>query len=176
MNPVPARRSLRIIRPVALCLALAGCASGDSGIETVHLTGEIVYQEPATSPDPILISTRDILMLGERLYILDGRLTRVVILDREQGSIHGSFGRIGEGPGELGRFPQALVTDGERLGVVHLFEVSWFSPEGEFLRTESVPPYDLSTPSLQWSGGGLDGERVLAGPRLSPGPLVLTGR
>ena len=138
---------MKTILPVALCLALTGCASGERDIETVNLTGEVVYQEPATSTDPVLIFTRDLLMLGERLYILDGRLARVAILDPEQGSILGSFGGIGEGPGELGRFPYALVTDGDRIGVVHLFEVSWFTRE-----------------------------RRLAGSRIPPGNLVRAGR
>ncbi len=145
---------MKTILTAAFCLALPGCASGERDIEIVNLTGEVVYQEPATSTDPVLIFTRDLLMLGDRLYILDGRLARVAILDPEQGSILGSFGGIGEGPGELGRFPYALVTDGDRIGVAHIFEVSWFTPEGEYLRTESIPTHDLATPSLQWSGGG----------------------
>ncbi|MFC1500289.1 hypothetical protein ACFL6T_04650 [Candidatus Zixiibacteriota bacterium] len=139
---------------VALCLALTGCAGEGVAVERVNLTAEIVYQESATSGEPVLLFARDLLLFRDRLYVLDGKLAHVVIFDPRNGSVISTFGGMGEGPGELGRFPYAIVSDGVRVGVAHLFTVSWFTPGGDFLTRESLPPLDLSTPSLQSSSGG----------------------
>ncbi len=155
---------MRIGLLTALFLALSGCGGEGADFERVRLAGEVMYQEPASSTDPALVFTRDILMLDERLYILDGKLAHVVIFDPQGRSILNTFGGVGEGPGELGRFPYALVSDGERIGVAHLFTVSWFTPEGEYLESESLPPLDLSTPSLQWSAGGWLSNAPFRGP------------
>jgi len=148
----------------ALHLALSGCGGEEVAVDRVSLVAEVIYQEPATSEDPVLLFARDVLMLDDRLYVLDGKLAHVVVFDPKNGLILTTFGGVGEGPGELGRFPYALATDGERIGVAHLFTVSWFTPEGGYVASESIPPLDLSTPSLQWSAGGWLSNAAYRGP------------
>ncbi len=138
----------------ALLLAAAGCGERPLPPERWRFSAVPIYREPGTSEDPNLIFPRDILLLGGRLYLLDGRLAHVVVCDPSTGAVTGRFGGPGEGPGELGAYPHALVTDGELIGVVHLFQVSWFTPDGTFRARAPVPPHDLSSPSIQYTGGG----------------------
>jgi hypothetical protein len=143
---------------VALALA-PGVLTGGCGSPPDAPTGNryaltAVYAEPADSVEPVLVFPRDVLAVGSSIFVLDGRLSTVAAFDAPNGRLRTVFGGQGEGPGELGPFPAALVTDGSRVGVTHLFQVSWFTRGGEFLGREALPNYDLSTPSLQHSEGG----------------------
>lgn len=145
--------------PVVLTVSLlfsviTGCGEQEGWVTQFRYELQAIYQEPIDSVDPALIFARDLLCLNDRLYVLDGRLSHVAIFDRGSGELLEIFGGIGAGPGELGQFPYALLTDGSRVGVAHLYQVSWFSPSGEFLRMEQIPALDMVTPSLQFSSGG----------------------
>jgi hypothetical protein len=137
-----------------LLLAAAGCGERETTPTVQEVVLDTLYAEPAGSREPLLLFPRDLLWHQERLFVLDGRSARVGIFDAAGGGVLGSFGGLGEGPGELGQFPYALVTDGERIGVAHLANVSWFTPEGRFLERERLPAIDLATPSLLRVGEG----------------------
>lgn len=137
-----------------LLSAALGCGGQEMQIERLQYELNLLYAEPADSVDPALVFPRDLLCLQNRLYVLDGRLSQVAVIKTGTGQLLGTFGGIGQGPGELGQFPYALVTDGSRVGVAHLFHVSWFTPTGLFLEVEPIPPLDIATPSLQFSSGG----------------------
>lgn len=139
---------------VILLSAALGCGEQEAQIERLEYELQVIYEEPADSVDPALVFPRDLICLHNKLYVLDGRLSQVAIFKRGTGELLGTFGGLGGGPGELGRFPYALVSDGERIGVAHLYHVSWFTPSGDFLELEQIPPLDMATPSLQFSSGG----------------------
>ncbi len=132
----------------------AGCGQGADTIERRTYVPEVVYAEPSESSEPALVFPRDLIFAGGRVYVLDGQMARVTIIDPERGIVTGLFGGPGEGPGELGLFPYALVREESRIGVAHLFSVSWFTLDGDFVSRDRVPPLDMSTPSLQRSGEG----------------------
>ncbi len=138
---------------IGLLLA-AGCGERSAPPVQWRFEAEAIYSEPPESTDPHLVFPRDLVLCGNRLYVLDGRLAHVAVCEPATGRIVGRFGSPGDGPGELGLFPHALVTDGERIGVVNLFRVSWFTPEGEFIARAGVPPHDLASPSIQPVDGG----------------------
>ncbi len=151
------RRSscLPVVLTASLLLSvIAGCGEQDGLVTRLRYELQAIYREPYDSDDPALVFARDLLCLNDRLYVLDGRLSHVAILDRKSGELLGRFGGIGAGPGELGQYPYALLTDGRRVGVAHLYQVSWFTPSGEFLELEQIPALDMATPSLQFSSGG----------------------
>ncbi len=137
-----------------LLLAAAGCGERESAPTVREVVLDTLYAEPARSREPLLLFPRDLLWQQGRIYVLDGRTSRVAALDAADGGVLGSFGGLGEGPGELGQFPYALVTDGARIGVAHLANVSWFTPEGSFLERDRLPTLDLATPSLLRAGEG----------------------
>ena len=126
MKPFPLRLTRGFLG--VLLLAVMGCGERPPAPERWRFSAEAVYTEPDTSADPNLIFPRDILLLDGRLFVLDGRLAQVVVCDPSAGTVIGRFGGPGEGPGEVGLYPHALVTDGDRIGVVNLFQVSWFNP------------------------------------------------
>ncbi|MFO7768629.1 MAG: hypothetical protein R6W82_06715 [bacterium] len=136
---------------LSLFLLTAGCGEQE-GRGPATLSVLSLYEEPADSVDPGLVMVRDLLPLGDRIYVLDGRLVHVAVMT-PRGEVTGRFGGPGEGPGELGRYPWALVTDGGRVGVVSLLHVSWFTPEGVFLEREQLPAADLMNPSIHYSDG-----------------------
>ncbi len=136
---------------LSLLLLTAACGGQEVGVPE-RLAVRTIYQEPADSEDPGLVMVRDLLPLGDRLFALDGRLAHVVVLGSD-GEVKSRFGGPGEGPGELGRFPWGLVTDGRRVGVASLLHISWFTPVGRFLERERLPAGDLMNPSIQHSGG-----------------------
>lgn len=149
------RKRIVKVSPLLLLLCTAACCEREGmEIENFQFGAEIIYQEPACSGKPVLIFPRDIIFLKGNLYVLDGRLAHVAVFEPESGTLRFVFGGLGEGPGELGQFPYALVTDGCRVGVAHLFHVSWFTSEGRFLTRETLPAIDLSSPSIQYSGDG----------------------
>ncbi len=111
--------------PVVLTISLlfsviTGCGEQEVWVTQFRYELQAIYREPIDSVDPALIFARDLLCLNDRLYVLDGRLSHVAIFDRGSGELLERFGGIGAGPGELGQFPYALLTDGSRVGVAHL--------------------------------------------------------
>lgn len=141
---------LRVILP----LLAGGCGQAPGPVTGNDYELAEIYAEPPETPEPALAYPRDLLAVGPRVYVLDGRLAHVAVFDAAGGELITVFGGPGEGPGELGAFPYALVSDGGRIGVAHLFQVSWFDPAGVFIARVNLPPLDLSTPSVQYSGDG----------------------
>lgn len=146
----------------------AGCGQGADTIERRTYVPEVVYAEPSESTEPALVFPRDLMVAGGRVYVLDGQMARVAVIDPERGMVTGVFGGPGEGPGELGLFPYALVREEGRIGVAHLFSVSWFTHDGDFVNRDRVPLLDMSTPSLQRSGNGWLYNSGYRGPDSSP--------
>ncbi len=132
----------------ALLLAATGCGERAPVVIVREAVLDTLYAEPPTSTDPLLIMPRDVLWHGGRLYVLDGRTSRVGFFDPDTGEVLGTFGGWGEGPGELGAFPHTLAGDGDRIGVGHMGSVSWFTLTGGFRSRDRLPAYDLATPSL----------------------------
>ena len=162
-------RSGSLLLSIFLAAGLVACGGGEPG-RPIPLEAVTLYAEPDDSTDPLLIFPRDLLRLGDRVFVLDGRLAHVAVLDATDGRPLDRFGGMGEGPGELGMFPFALVTDGIRIGVAHEFQVSWFTLDGLFLERERIPAVDLSTPALHRDGDGWLYNASYAGPG---SPVVL---
>jgi hypothetical protein len=167
-------RIFALLLGVAVTLS-AGCGQGADTVERRTYVPEVVYAEPSESSDPALVFPRDLAVVGGRVYVLDGQMARVAIIDPERGLVTGTFGGPGEGPGELGLFPYALVREDDRIGVAHLYSVSWFTLKGDFLKRDQVPPLDMSTPSLQRTGDGWLYNAGYQGPDSAPA-VYATGR
>ncbi len=75
----------------------AGCGQGADTIEHRTYVPEVVYAEPSESTEPALVFPRDLMVAGGRVYVLDGQMARVAIIDPERGMVTGLFGGPGEG-------------------------------------------------------------------------------
>lgn len=87
-----------------------------------------------------------------RLYLLDKRECRVRVVN-ESGEVEQSFGKRGQGPGELNT-PVSIGVDARRVFVYGVFQVSLFDLEGRFLHRLERP--NLST-LLHAAGEGFMG-------------------
>lgn len=95
---------------------------------------------------------------GENIYILDGRMTRIVKFSKD-GEFILRFGKKGQGPGEF-EFPESMVLDSERkIYVLGSGKVLVFDENGRYLQSF---PYDFYGIDI-----ALDDEEnlILLGPR-----------
>lgn len=72
---------------------------------------------------------------GGNIYLLENRLTKVFILD-PSGKLQFSFGKQGEGPGEI-KLPMGLFLKGDQIIVSDLGRFHYFSRTGQFIQTEN---------------------------------------
>ncbi len=139
----------------AIVLAVS-CSAERPRVPMFSAELEVIYQEPKESARPWLINSKDLVLLGDRVYVLDGRLSEVAAFDVQNGTPILRFGGNGEGPGELGGYPLGLVTIGDHIGAIHLGSISWFNKDGDFINRESLPTIlDYSSPSLHYSTDGI---------------------
>ncbi len=90
---------------------------------------------------------------GENLLILDPMVAKVYVLKAEDGSHSFSFGREGEGPGELGRlYGAAIHRNAVYVSHSRTLDLSVYSLEGEF--QGSIP---WGTPVSQLASWGEEG-------------------
>lgn len=161
MSVIPRRLLL-----IALTVFLLSCSHSPSNtsqveevtfteIDTVMITGNgasISTGPPVVGPDSRLYAK-----VGEQIAELSW-----------EGEILHTFGRMGEGPGELSS--AASLKSHDDFVVVHhsnRSSLSLFSPEGKYQRTVllEVPDFPTSVVALQ-------GDRLLAGPAHPEGGLV----
>lgn len=103
---------------------------------------------------------------GLRVYVLDGRSSEVSIWTAE-GTLIRRVGREGPGPGEFAR-PVDLVVLQDRFHVSDERRFTTFTLDGEFLRTDQVPP------SMSWRGFRLKHEALFADGSVAATPIVPT--
>ena len=100
--PAPTRRCFNPVRPlripsVAALLAFAGCGQGDAASDAIF-TPEVI----GTAALPLSETHQVALLADERIAcVVDSYETKVRCVDTE-GAVVGVFGRVGEGPGEVG--------------------------------------------------------------------------
>jgi hypothetical protein len=73
---------------------------------------------------------------GGELFVVD--FPRVYIYSLEDFSLRASFGKEGEGPGEMRGFGR-LMFDGGEIVVEHHMRFSYFSRDGEFIKERKIP-------------------------------------
>ena len=103
---------------------------------------------------------------GLRVYVLDGRSSEVTIWTAD-GTLIRRVGRDGPGPGEFQR-PFDLVVLQDRFHVSDERRFTTFALDGEFLRTDMVPP------SMSWRGFRLRHEALFADGSVVATPIVPT--
>lgn len=134
--------------------------AGQSGI------GQAVDTEPVLQLGEVLGDSSEfsfsditaIRVIGDSIFVLDGALNEIRIFDHG-GEFLGRIGRRGEGPGEF-MWPVAMRLVPEGLAVVDLKlrRQSFFTSEGELLRTE--PLGHLGDQELSGSAVMRSGEAV----------------
>jgi hypothetical protein len=91
--------------------------------------------------DDVFAEIRDIITSGSgRIFVADGKHVKIYILDKE-GKFISSFGKSGEGPGEFRNFRMGsrLHLLNDCLMVNESNRIHYFTLDGEFVRTESLP-------------------------------------
>lgn len=101
---------------------------------------------------------------GLRVFVLDGRSSEVTIWTAE-GALIRRVGRDGPGPGEF-EGPDDLVVLEDRFHVADQRRFTTFALDGEFLRTDLVPP------SMSWRGFRLRHEALFADGSIVATPIV----
>ena len=99
-----------------------------------------------------------------RVYVLDGRSAEVTIWTAD-GTLIRRVGRDGPGPGEFQR-PVDLAVLQDRFYVSDERRFTTFALDGEFLRTDLVPP------SMSWRGFRLRHEALFADGSIVATPIV----
>lgn len=95
----------------------------------------------------------------ERIYVLDSEECNVKIYDIKGDHIK-TFGRKGEGPGDL-HLPRSITVSKENEIVVKNYRnISYFSLDGEYKRTLSTAKYDMTTARIDSDGNILGVEIV----------------
>ena len=86
-----------------------------------------------------VLSAADAVFHDGNWFVLDARAGQVHRLDSD-GTLLGSFGRKGNGPGEFGALPTAIVAHGDSIVVTERTgnQVHLYSPEGAVLATRLV--------------------------------------
>jgi hypothetical protein len=162
----------------AACAAtLAGCERGDSGgVQRRQLTRNVVDVEwrerwivGGAEGDTTVLMPANVVGDGERVYVLEPQLHRVVALRTSDGSVLWRAGGEGRGPQEL-RNPSAFTLD--RNGNVLVMDqgngrLAVLSPAGTFTRHIAVQ--ELGYPSGLCA---LDDGGVLVAPLVTEHPLV----
>ncbi len=73
---------------------------------------------------------------GGQVFVVD--FPRVYIYSLEDLSLEASFGKEGEGPGEMRGFARLMFDDGDII-VEHHMRFSYFSRDGKFLKERKIP-------------------------------------
>jgi len=102
----------------------------------------------------------------ERIYVLDYEECSVKVFDKN-GRFIKSFGRQGQGPGELFLPENVTITSENEIAVQDNRGISFFSMGGEFQRSLSAAKYLLTSSRLDIDGNiiGLDVIRNIENPR-----------
>jgi hypothetical protein len=69
------------------------------------------------------------------IYLVENKLLKIYVLDPE-GKLLYSFGKRGEGPGEI-KFPLGFFLEGDHIIVVDLGRFHYFSRTGQFIKSEN---------------------------------------
>lgn len=125
-------RRLGIAALPALFLGAGACGQGTQTQDEVpHFELVEVSRIGSVEGPDALSDVAEVLVLGDRILVLERQTSRVVQFDRS-GSRVGGFGGGGPGPGEFSR-PTALGATGDRIWVADAgsHEMELFTPDGE---------------------------------------------
>lgn len=161
-NPFPEVRRSLLPWTVALVVTLAACGGGEGSAEGGHLTTETVngVEHTVAADVPELDGGLELLWRApDQAAVLEGvdwadptwvaaDQDRVAVLDPMTGRVHlfdsegrraGSFGRTGQGPGELSR-AVSVGLHGDSILVTSLLghpSLQWFGSDGSYLGSMS---------------------------------------
>lgn len=105
---------------------------------------------------PAIGDVADIALAGDQIYVLDGAVPRIVVVDTVSGAVT-EFGRRGGGPGEF-QNPMSLAVspDGSTIAVLDGSAVEYFDSTGAFIRNVSLAlPCNSPKVHIAWISSGI---------------------